>query len=132
MDLLSRAAENPIRDPSPYDRRYKSSGGSAGITGEVTAQGTGTGDFAGITYVDMLVYLAPASRSNLLGTSARVYDHAGCILDLDDLVGFTVWADEKVAFTLDSGEDCDTVTPPFWSAVNRCCEASSATYRECV
>lgn len=128
--LVTRSSENPIRDPSPYQRRYK--GGASGdtIVGEVTAQDVGTGDFNGITYVDMTVYRAPPSRRDLVGTTVRVYDHPGCILDLPDLTGFSVWASEQSARTLDVSKAC-TVFVDFWGADMRCCEANTATYRSC-
>jgi hypothetical protein len=118
-------------DEEYYSLMPKSSSG-ASITGVVQEQGVAsTGDFIGLNWVDILVITASPGRESLIATEQRVYDHAGCILDLDDLLGYHVWATERRAATLDTSKDCNVLTAPFWSADNRCCDPDTATYREC-
>lgn len=97
--------------------------------GKVTAQGTGTGDWNGLDYVDVDVIWGP---DELIATSVRVYDHSGDILDISPLTGYSVWAAETKARTLDGSKDCDVLTPLFWAAVNRGCSANNQTFRTCV
>lgn len=107
------------------------SGGGGGriLMGKVTAQGVASsGDWNGLNWVDVTVIWGPDA---LIATTVRIYDHSGDILDLDDLDGFSVWAAETRAHTLDTSKDCDVLTPLFWAAVNRGCTPNNQTYRTC-
>jgi len=104
-------------------------GGGQMLMGRVTAQGVAsTGDWFGLDYVDVTVIWGPDA---LIATSIRIYDHSGDILDLADLTGYSVWASQTRARTLDPGKACTVLTPLFWAAVNRGCSADNQTYREC-
>ena len=71
-------------------------------------------------------------KPELVGTTVSVYDHAGCIFDVEDMEGYTGWAFWAPFRTLDELQDCDVLTPHHWAAFNRCCAPNSGTYRECV
>jgi hypothetical protein len=124
------AGEDDIEDDVIRGFVVGASGGSGKmLMGEVTAQGVAsTGDWIGLNWVDVRVIWGP---DELIATSVRIYDHSGDILDLDDLVGFSVWASETRAHTLDTSKDCDVLTPLFWAAVNRGCEPGNQIYRTC-
>ena len=103
--------------------------GGRNLMGKVTDQDVEiSGDFTGLTWVDVTVIWGPDA---LIATTVRVHDHSGDILDLVDLTGYSVWASETKARTLDTNKDCHVLTPKFWAAVNRGCTPNNQTYREC-
>lgn len=103
------------------------SGGGA-ISGVATSWGTQSGgDFAGLKYADITII--EASDQKLLGTSVRVYDRKGCILDIN-VVDYTVWAHELWASSMDTSKPCPAAVQ-YWSADDRCCDADTAIYRAC-
>ena len=103
------------------------SGGGA-ISGVATSWGTQSGgDFAGLKYADITII--EASDQKLLGTSVRVYDRKGCILDID-VTDYTVWAHELWASSMDTSKPCPAAVQ-YWSADDRCCNADTAIYRAC-
>jgi len=99
------------------------------LTGVATAVGTQSGgDHDGLEYADLLVF--EASDPTLIGTTERVWDRKGCVLDID-VTGYTVWAHELWAASMDTGVACDAPVR-YWSADDRCCDPDTAVYRECV
>jgi hypothetical protein len=103
-------------------------GSGASLSGVATSWGTqSSGDFAGLKYADVTVI--EASNRKLLGTSVRVYDRKGCILDID-VTDYTVWAHELWASSMDTSKECPAAVR-YWSADDRCCDADTAIYREC-
>lgn len=117
-------------DEEYYPLMPRKGGGGRNLMGKVTAQGVeGSGDWNGLDYVDVTVIWGPDA---LIATTVRIYDHSGDIIDLPDLVGYSVWAAETKARTLDTSKDCDVLTPLFWAAVNRGCSANNQTFRTCV
>jgi hypothetical protein len=98
------------------------------LTGVATAVGTQSGgDHDGLEYADLLVF--EASNSTLIGTTERVWDRKGCILDID-VTGYTVWAHELWTASMDTEKECDELVK-YWSADDRCCVADTAVFREC-
>lgn len=104
-------------------------GGGRMLMGKVTSQGTDeSGDWKDLDWVQVTVIWGP---EDLIATTVKIYDHSGDILDLDDLEGFSVWAFETVAASLDTEKECDELTPLFWGAVNRGCSRDNQIFREC-
>lgn len=104
-------------------------GGGATIEYTISSVATASsGPYTGLKVATVVIRGAPCSRSNLIGTTASVVDHSGCIFDIEDMAGYTGWAAEMVFWSLDSAAECETVTPCHWAAINRCCAAGSGTY----
>lgn len=98
------------------------------LTGVATAVGTQSGgDHHGLEYADLFVF--ESSDKLLIGTTERVWDRKGCIFDID-VTGYTVWAHELWAVTMDTERPCDELVK-YWAADDRCCAANTAVYREC-
>lgn len=98
------------------------------LTGKATAVGTQSGgDHDGLEYADLLVF--EATDPSLIGTTERVWDRKGCILDID-VTDYTVWAHEMWAASMDTEKDCDTLVK-YWAADDHCCDANTAVFREC-
>lgn len=98
------------------------------LTGVATAVGTQSGgDHDGLEYADLLVF--EASDPLLIGTTERVWDRKGCILDID-VTDYTVWAHQLWTASLDPEKECDELVK-YWAADDRCCDANTAVYREC-
>lgn len=98
------------------------------LTGVATAVGTETsGDHDGLEYADLLVF--ESSDPLLIGTTVRVHDRKGCILDID-VTDYTVWAHELWAASMDTEKACDELVK-FWAADDHCCDPDTAVYREC-
>lgn len=104
------------------------SGALRSITGVASARGTQSGgDHDGLEYADITIF--ESSDPALIGTSERVYDRKGCILDID-VTNYVVWAHEMWVATMNTGEDCDKLVK-CWAADDRCCTANTANYRSC-
>lgn len=98
------------------------------LTGVATGVGTQSGgDHDGLKYADLLVF--ESSDKLLIGTTERVWDRKGCVLDID-VTGYTVWAHELWAATMDIGQECDVLVK-YWAVDDRCCDPNTAVYREC-
>jgi len=98
------------------------------LTGKATAVGTQSGgDHDGLEYADLLVF--ESSDPALIGTTERVWDRKGCILEID-VTDYTVWAHETWAASMDTAKACDELVK-YWAADDRCCTASTAVYRAC-
>lgn len=67
--------------------------------------------------------------STLIGTTAEVIDHSGCIFDEADMTDYTGWAVSNMEYlSLDPGAATDEMTPCHYAAFNRCCAPGSGTY----
>lgn len=98
------------------------------LSGVATAVGTQSGgDHDGLEYADLFVF--EASDPGMIGTTERVWDRKGCILDID-VTGYTVWAHQLWTISLDPEKTCDDLVK-YWSADDRCCDPDTAVYREC-
>lgn len=98
------------------------------LTGVATAVGTQSGgDHDGLEYADLLVF--EASDPALIGTTERVWDRKGCVLDID-VTDYTVWAHQTWAASMDTEKECDELVK-YWAADDRCCDPDTAVYREC-
>jgi hypothetical protein len=73
---------------------------------------------------------ATPGREDVIEVEVEIVDHSGCILDEEDLTGYTVWAAEMVYLSLDPEAECGTLTPIHWAAINRCCGPNSGTYAD--
>lgn len=98
------------------------------LSGVATAVGTQSGgDHDGLEYADLFVF--ESSDPGMIGTTERVWDRKGCILDID-VTGYTVWAKQLWTISLDPEKTCDDLVK-YWSADDRCCDPDTAVYREC-
>ncbi len=79
--------------------------------------------FTGLTIATVLVKVATVKRAKLIGTTVDVVDHSGCVFDLpqEDLVGVWGWGSWRVAESLDPAAGPGELTPPHFSADDRCC-----------
>lgn len=130
MDCVLWQTGDPYGSPIAYEGWVISTGGGGGgsLSGVATSWGTQSGgDFAGLKYADVTVI--EATDQNLLGTSVRVYDRKGCILDIN-VTDYTVWAHELWASSMDTSKPCPAAVQ-YWSADDRCCDPDTAIYREC-
>jgi hypothetical protein len=87
-----------------------------------------TGPYTGLIIAEVVVKVA--DDTSLIGTTLDVVDHSGCIFDEDPMTGYTGWAAWGAAWSLDVDDECETLTPKHWYAINRCCSANSGTYAE--
>lgn len=103
-------------------------GDGACIEGTLTALRTAgtTGPdapYAGLIIGTVTVAGTSPSLSALIGEEVDVVDHSECVFDLEiaDLDGVWVWATRKVFLSRDPAADPGELTPPHWSADDRCC-----------
>lgn len=106
-------------------------GREAGTTIEYTIDGLAISDEPDYLGLKEATVTVRGGEPSLINTQVLVYDHSGCIFDLDDMVGFTGWAHWAPYATLDPEKACDAITPYHWAAINRCCDPDSGTYRDC-
>jgi len=114
-------------------RAFITAPGGGGATIEYTISSLATassGPYTGLKVATVVIRGAPCSRSSLIGTTASVVDHSGCIFDIEDMAGYTGWAAEMVFWSLDAEAACETATPCHWAAINRCCAPNSGDYAE--
>jgi hypothetical protein len=130
LHLLNGFRENPLRDDVPYPVFKKNSSGGT-IEYKINSLSTAiSGPYTGLIIADVTIKGAPCGRSNLIGTTAEVVDHSGCIFSVEDMTGYTGWAAEMEFWSLDVEDDCETLTPCHWAAINRCCAAESGLYAD--
>lgn len=102
----------------------KGGGGGASIQYTIdSVEVAATGPYTGKKVATVTVETAPCDRSNLIGESADVVDHSGCVFDLaeEDLIGVWGWATEQIALSTEAGADPGELTPCHWAADDRCC-----------
>lgn len=85
-----------------------------------------SGPYTGLVIAEVVVRVGDATK----GSTVDVVDHSGCIFDEATMTGYTGWAAWGDAWSLDSGDPCETLTPKHWYAVNRCCAPDSGIYAE--
>jgi hypothetical protein len=128
-ELINGIGSGESWHPEIKPRGRKSTGGVIEYVIDSTSV-KATGPYTGLTAAQVTIHGAPCGRSSLIGQSVEVIDHSGCIFDTTPLVGYTGWASEMVFWSLDSEDDCETVTPCHWAAINRCCAPNSGDYAE--
>jgi hypothetical protein len=91
-----------------------------------------SGPYTGLVIASVVIKLAEDTA--LIGTTVDVVDHSGCIFDEESMAGWTGWCAWGAAWsldpTLDPEQECETLTPKHWYAINRCCAANSGTYAD--
>lgn len=90
-----------------------------------------TGPYTGLKIASVVI--KGASDASLIDTTVDVVDHSGGLFDDPDdptMAGWTGWAFWAVYKSLESGVDCDTLTPYHWAALNRVCEPNTGVYAE--
>jgi hypothetical protein len=85
-------------------------------------------DYNGLKVANVTIHGGPAS---LIGTGALVYDHSGCIFEMENMEGYTGWGTWTRYRSLDTSKPCTDLTPFHWAAFNRCCAPDSGEYRTC-
>lgn len=124
MRLLNGFGESPLRDDVPYPLLPYPGGGGAKIFYTINSVSTASsGHYTGLKVANVTIFFSPCSREGLLGTTADVVDHLGCLFNEDnsELVGRKGTAVEGVAISLDTGLPPNTVTPCHWGADGICC-----------
>lgn len=122
-----------IQNGETWYPEIKPRGGGGGTGGvieyKITSVSTKTsGPYIGLKAADVVIHGAPCSRSNLIGETVEVIDHSNELFDEPTMVGFTGWASEMVFWSLDTEEECETLTPCHWAAINRVCAPNTGTY----
>lgn len=87
-----------------------------------------SGPYTGLKVATVTIVGTSPGAERLIGDVVDVVDHSGCIFDESVMTGFTGWANEGVFLSLDSGADCDTMSPVHWVAFNRCCGPDTGNY----
>ena len=111
----------------------RGAGGDGGVIEyriiEVTTKETGP--YAGLKAASAIVHGAPCNRASLIGEEIEVVDHSGGLFDeAGTMEGYTGWASEMVFLSLESGAECDDLTPCHWAAINRVCDPDTGIYAE--
>lgn len=81
-----------------------------------------TGPFTGLNVATVTIKGTSPSIPELIGTSAEVVDHAGCLFDETEeaLIDRFGWAVEMVYLSLEAGHTTE-LTDPHWDASGLCC-----------
>jgi hypothetical protein len=109
----------------------RGSGGGGVIEYKIVSTSTkSSGPYTGLKAAQVIVHGAPCGRSSLIGQEIEVIDHSDNLFDETSMVDYTGWASEMVFLSLDTEDDCGTLTPCHWAAINRVCDPDTGIYAE--
>ena len=120
---------NPLREAPRVEWPYPYPGGGGGGEGKieytilsVTTAGANS-PYNGLNVASVTIVVAPCSKPGLIGTSADVVDHSGCLFneDFTGLVGRYGWAHWGIAADLSSTASPGDKSPCHWCADGLCC-----------
>ena len=121
-----------IQDVSGFWINLKTAGGGGVIEYKIISSATRmtSGPYTGLRVVDAIIHGAPCEQTELIGETVEVVDHSDELFDEDSMIGYTGWASEMIFLSLDEEDECGTLTPCHWAAINRVCSPNTGIYAD--